>query len=812
MSTGQSFTARRLSSLIGQSGGTVTDRRDLGGTRTFTVTWTRGSKPQNAYLAFTSGILIVSPSEGLVTSALDNRSAGSDIRQQQGFSAVVNAAGKDADNLFLLFRNLPGFVRPFIDPEDIATVTSLAIAGGGDLTVAEEGIFISGFLTTAGAGTGADRLRDVVPAECGVHELLPRKTLSYRTVMRRASLTGETAADPASVNATDLALILSPYTGSEVTEAVIPDGEKSERVRAFRMTDRQSAEKVLRERLTAKYRSMGLRESHFIASAMESDGDEATLYRMPFNGVSRILAGAEKGMAGDEWVTFARSYMIFSSSPEVLAAVLRESDRENTLINDPGFREMEKTMPTKSSFIFWSSGAVLKALASEYLKPEAASSLDERVLAGISGIGVSLTPSNEMIYTSLSVRYEAGEMYGRHGAGQSGGFATAAGVNALPAGAAGTVEQSAVTLADTAALKLLWKVKLEAEPVLNPFFFTNHNTGATEIFIQDRNNNIYLISSSGKILWKAAIREQITGEAFMIDYYRNGKLQLLFTGRDYFHLIDRNGNYVDKFPVKMRSPASNTLAVFDYENNKDYRLFIAGEDRKIYAYDRSGTPVRGWNLFSARGKVSDPVAFFRVRGKDYLFVSDDQAVYVLDRTGNIRVAHQEPLVKAQGSAASLTGGSDPAIIFVAPDGATVRLRFDGTSERDTVAGLSAAHITGFADIDGDNMTDRITIDQGIVRAFGNSGNRLWTYSTGVTTLRGPWFLSTGSGEKRTAVYDAGKGMLHLIGRNGTAVNGFPHRAGPFFNAGRVTNKNTWNLIVNENDTYICNYELIPASK
>lgn len=811
MSTGPMFSARRLSSLLGQSGGTVTDRRDLGGTRTYTVTWTRGSRQQNAFLALTSGILIISPSESLVTAALDNRSAGSDIRHQQGFSAVVNAAGKDADNLFLLFRNLPGFIRPFIDPEDIATVTSLAIAAGGDLTVAEEGIFISGFLTTAGASAGADRLRDIVPAECGVHELLPSNTLSYRTVMRRASLTGETAADPASVNATDLALILSPYTGSEVTEAVIPGGDASERVRAFRMTDRQSAEKVLRERLTAKYRSMGLRESHFIASAMESDGDEATLYRMPFTGVSRILAGAEKSKAGDEWVTFARSYMLFSSSPEVLASVLRESDRENTLINDPGFREMEKTMPTKSSFIFWSSGAALKSLASEYLKPEAASSLHERDLAGITGIGVSLTPSNDMIYASLSVRYQAGEMSGGRSAEQTGRSA-AAGANALSAGAASDVEQAAATLADTVALKLLWKVKLEGEPVLNPFFFVNHNTGATEIFIQDRNNNIYLISSSGKILWRAAIREKITGEVFMIDYYKNGKLQLLFAGRDYIHLIDRNGNYVDKFPVKMRSPASNILAVFDYENNKDYRLFIAGEDRKIYAYDRSGTVVRGWNLFTVRGKVSDPVAFYRVRGKDYLFVADDQAVYVLDRTGNIRVAHQEPLVKAPGSGASLTGGSEPDIIFAAPDGATVRLRFDGTSVKDTVAGLSAAHKTDFADIDGDNMTDRVTLDQGIVIAHGSNGSRLWTYSTGGTVLHGPWFLSTGSGERKTAVYDAGRGMLHLIGRNGTAINGFPHRSGPFFNTGRVTNKSTWNLIVNENTTYICNYELIPASK
>jgi hypothetical protein len=193
-------------------------------------------------------------------------------------------------------------------------------------------------------------------------------------------------------------------------------------------------------------------------------------------------------------------------------------------------------------------------------------------------------------------------------------------------------------------------------------------------------------------------------------------------------------------------------------------------------------------------------------------VADDQAVYVLDRTGNIRVAHQEPLVKAPGSAASLTGGSDPDIIFAAPDGATVRLRFDGTSARDTVAGLSAAHKTGFADIDGDNMTDRVTVEPGTVRAFGSNGSRMWTYSTGGTDLRGPWFLSTGPGERRTAVYDAGRGILHLIGRNGTSASGFPHRAGPFFNTGRVTNKSTWNLIVNENDTYICNYELIPASK
>lgn len=786
MNTGPAFTARRLSSLCSQSGGTVTDKRDLGGTRTFTVTFSGGSKQKMIYMALTSGIIMITPSEVLLKNALDNRSAGSDIRHQQGFSPVVNSAGKEADNLFVLFRNLSGFIRSFIDPEDIAAVTSLAVAGGGDLSVAEDGVLVSGFMTTAGAGTGADRVRDAAPAECGVHELLPHSTLSYRTVMRRAALTGETATDPASINATDLALALSPYTGTEVTEALIASGEGEERVRVFRMTDRQAAERVLKERLTAKYRSMGLRESHFVASAREADGEEAVLLRMPFAGVATILAGTDRSQAKDEWVTFARSYMIFSGSPEVLARVLRESDNENTLINDPAFRAMEKTMPTKSSFLFWSSGSVLRSLISGYLTPAAAAKINEDALSGITGVAVSLTPSNDMIYTSLSLRYEAGE--------RQPGITSGAGVQTA-------------AMPDAASLKLLWKVKLEAEPVIKPFLFTNHNTGATEIFIQDANNNIYLISSSGKILWKAAIREKITGEIFMIDYYRNGKLQLLFAGSEYLHLIDRNGNYVDKYPVRMRSAASNSLVVFDYENNKDYRYFIAGDDRKVYAYDRSGSPVRGWNLFTTKGKVSDPVAFFRVRGKDYLFVSDDQAVYVLDRTGNIRVAHQEPLVKASGSTARLSGGDDPAIIFSAPDGATVRLHFDGTVTRDTVMGLTAAHRSEFAEIDGDNMTDRLTLDRGMLRVIDNKGREMWRYTPGGVNLTGPFMLSTGSDEKRIAIYDTGREMLHLIGRNGKPVTGFPLRSGPLFSTGRVTNKSIWNLIVTENESYLCNYEL-----
>ena len=50
-------------------------------------------------------------------------------------------------------------------------------------------------------------------------------------------------------------------------------------------------------------------------------------------------------------------------------------------------------------------------------------------------------------------------------------------------------------------------------------------------------------------------------------------------------------------------------------------------------------------------------------------------------------------------------------------------------------------------------------------------------------------------------------MLHLFGRNGTVVSGFPMKAGEYYNIGRVVNKSTWSLLVTDSDSYLYNYEL-----
>lgn len=790
LNSGPSFNFRDLANMVTKSGATASQPKELAGARVLTATYGKGNDQKVLYLALSSGIIILSPSETLVANALNNKSTGSDIRHQQGFTPVVNASGKETENLYILFRNLPRLAQSFVNPAFITPLSAAGIAAGGDVTSREDGLFISGFMSTAGAGLGADRLTGITPAESGVHEVLPVGTLSYRTIMKRPAMTGQAAADPAGINATDLALAVSPFTGAEVTTAVIPSGHSGVNVIFFRMDDRQAAEAVLKEKLTAKYRSMGLRETQFIASLREKEEEQVVIYKMPFAGVASMLSGEPAGTVVDNWVLFCRSYMIFAATPEVLVDIQNRSDEDNTLINDLEFREMEKTLPSKSSFLLYISGGAIKAALDQYLTPAAAAALAVNTFSGIQALGLSLSPSNDMIYTGLSCRYRDPSLARPE----------------MSTSSTPLAGQDAALSPDLVA-EMKWKVKLQANLGAKPFFFRNHNTGATEIFVQDQQNNIYLLSSGGRILWKALIRERILGEVFMIDYYKNGKNQLLFAGRDYLHLIDRNGNYVDRFPVKLRSPASNTLALYDYEGNRDYRLLIAGADRKIYLYDRSGVQVKGWNLFVTKGAVRDPVAFYRVRGKDYLVVADEQSVYFLDRTGNARVNTKEPVTRAAGSALRLTPGSEPSVVFTSPDGAVRRISFDGTVVGRQTGKFSQAHRSDFADLDGDGVDEFMVIDQGTMNIFKNDTTELFTKSFETKDIRGPYLYNFSASDRRIGLYETGKQMIYVFNRNGDPAPGFPKKGGEFFAAGKLSSSGGWSLISDGTDGYLYNWAL-----
>jgi hypothetical protein len=194
--------------------------------------------------------------------------------------------------------------------------------------------------------------------------------------------------------------------------------------------------------------------------------------------------------------------------------------------------------------------------------------------------------------------------------------------------------------------KLIWSCKLDTISNYTPAAFTNHLTNEKEIVTQDITNQLYLINSKGSIVWKKKINEAIKSEIFTVDIFKNNKNQLLFSTSNYLHLIDRNGNYVQGYPVKLPARSTNPLAVFDYDNDKNYRLFIACSNSKIYNYTIYGLKADGYVPFSTEAEVTLPLQYVKVGLSDYLVTTDLRGtIYTISRKGEGRIGLKNKCVQ-----------------------------------------------------------------------------------------------------------------------------------------------------------------------
>lgn len=189
----------------------------------------------------------------------------------------------------------------------------------------------------------------------------------------------------------------------------------------------------------------------------------------------------------------------------------------------------------------------------------------------------------------------------------------------------------------------LFDAVLDADITLNPQFVTNHRTRRKEIVVQDLENVLYLISTKGKVLWKKQLDGTVQGKIHQVDIYKNGKLQLAFTTNNQFLIIDRNGKEVAPFSKTFEGGNLNPLAVFDYENKKDYR-FVVTQNKKVFMYNNRGAIVSGFKYTNAEDIILNAPEHFRIGNKDYLvFQLSNGTLKILNRVGNVRIKVSEKI-------------------------------------------------------------------------------------------------------------------------------------------------------------------------
>ena len=758
-----------LKEILRSSGIKTLEDLTMGGTRLIGIPYSIDNNKDTVYISLNSGLLVCSTSSGLMKASISHMAGANDIRRLPGFSKVMQASGKNEDKIFIIFSNLipllkKGLTEDYFSTRNVAKLTEYAVA---DIYFNQNGLVLSGYTESTDSTQILYKYKSGTASAFETYKILPSTTMLFESVIPLAGKSSIVPPQPLRTATVELAQKLREYMGDEITRAYIDlkDGSgNTGSVIIYELTNRVYAEKIFLD-------YFGQKENKGTISYFNPDDQiNIPVYQTVFKGLVSLLAPGFSIDFDDSYFTFYDNYLITGNSDIALSKVLYDNLLKKTLANDLIYREFESTLPSVSGYFFYCVPSQIIEYLSSLLSEDVISFMKsgKSSISKIQAAGYQFTPSNNMIYNSFSVLFKEEPR-----------------------------EESTTE----------WETLLDSIAAIKPFFFTNHTTGAKEIFIQDLKNNAYLINAAGRILWKVPLRERITGSVFMIDYYRNGKYQLLFSGENYLHLLDRNGNYVERYPVKLRSPATNSVALFDYDNNNNYRLLIAGQDKMIYTYDKSGNIVKGWKPFRTNGTVSSEISWFRVSGKDYIVIADETSLYFLDRQGNPRLTLKEPVTKAAGSSLRLTPGSTPSVVCSAPDGTVQHIYFDGSVRKFNKKAFSVDHSFDFFDVNGDGFGEYIFIDKGMLYLYDHNRSELFSRKFGSSKLGGPINFIFSSADRKIGVIDIEKKQIYLIDDKGNIMKGFPLRGASMFSIGRLNEKNEWHLIVGGTDKFMYNYRL-----
>ena len=184
--------------------------------------------------------------------------------------------------------------------------------------------------------------------------------------------------------------------------------------------------------------------------------------------------------------------------------------------------------------------------------------------------------------------------------------------------------------------KILWKLSIP-NVIWGPYGLMNHRTNTKDIIVQDAENTIYLISAGGKVKWSKNLESKILGGVHQIDVYKNSKFQMIFNTSSKLHIIDILGNEIEKFPISFDYVATNPVSILDYDNLKDYRFLVAGNNLKIYNYNMEGKSVSGWTNPVTSSIVNRSFSHFSINGLDYILSLESSGIIKLfNRRGGER--------------------------------------------------------------------------------------------------------------------------------------------------------------------------------
>ena len=325
---------------------------------------------------------------------------------------------------------------------------------------------------------------------------------------------------------------------------------------------------------------------------------------------------------------------------------------------------------------------------------------------------------------------------------------------------------------DRTSSELVWKINTDTSITVAPVYFAKFNKNEGYIVFQDLNNVLFFVTSSGKIVWKKKLDGKILGRIHSIDYLKNNKNQLLFNTAQKLYLLDRNGKSLNGFPVTFKRKATNGLVVADFDNNLNYRYYLAFDNKSFVSLSKEGRKVEGWKFDKTKYRVNTSAKCFTFQGKDYIVFNDSLGVYLLNRKGEEKLKLKQSVAFSKQNELYIDIRPKYFRFILTDTAGQVNTIFpDGHVEQNKLGLFSSKHHFELVDFNADGQNNFLFTDDSLVYIF-NSDNKVILSATIPGSINS-YLVSKSAGSSSVFLASSLNNNVFKLNSDGNVAKGYP---------------------------------------
>lgn len=761
-----------------------------------TIIYSAKSVDQNFFYACSSDVFMASEDFILVEGAI-RQARSQNLLNVREFTEVYKTIEETAlANIFINHLTIHQLLAKIVSPEIRKSISQLASYSNWtelDLSVNSSELELNGYsVTRDSTDTFLNIFRNQEPQKMTIQEVIPANASyfmalnlqntstyidQYETYLRAKGNyypREMSLIDFKKKTNTDPGKLIKEISGTQfagVYTSINKSNPLQNRFFVAELKDRSDAKDKLSKAVLEFSKTSKTTEEMLHTKYSVGTKNSFDIYKLPFGTTSESLLGKFfSGISADYFVVFEK-YLILGDNLAGMKSYLQSLVSEKTMANDSTYQVYIKNGQAKPNIFLYARVPKVFRLKDVLFKPDFSSALsnNEDIIRKYSTFSWQFSVSGQQIKNRINLKYDP---------------------NAKE-------EPQAV-----------WQLKLDGELIQKPRFVLNHkDLPNREIVVCDKKNNVSLINKEGLVLWTINVPGEIVSEVHQIDIYQTKRFQYLFNTKTQLYVVDRNGNNVGKFPVTLKSIASNGVTVAEYGKNKELRFFVAGEDKMIYAFDRDGRLVPKWNPEPTTGTVTKPIRHIEVGDKDYIVCYDKQNIYFLDRQGKKREG-QPASFNLSGNPVYYNGNENQKLIATDVSGKIHLIDFTGEAEIKEVGKFGAGHRFVAEDLDGNGTREYLFAEGKKLSVFEADGKARFEKNFTDVISENPIICASGSGKNLIGVVIGNENKIYLIDLKGSVINGFPLEGNTSFLFGKFNDSNSWfNLVAGSEGNSLVNYRI-----